>query len=62
MGFAAGVWELCRTSADFSPLNFSQRFEGAFSDDGKTIEGRWETSSDGARWEHDFDLTYTKVS
>jgi hypothetical protein len=21
----------------------------------------WETSKDGSTWEHDFDLTYTKV-
>ena len=62
MSFATGVWELRRTSADFSPLNFSQRFTGAFSDDGKTIDGRWEISHDGRSWDHDFDLTDTKVS
>ena len=24
--------------------------------------GRWESSSDGSSWQHDFDLTYTKVT
>ena len=62
MGFGDGVWTLRRESADFSPLDFSQRFTGTFSDDGKTIAGRWESSSDGSSWEHDFDLTYTRVA
>jgi hypothetical protein len=39
MSFARGVWKLWRTSADLSPLDFSQRFEGSFSEDGTTIEG-----------------------
>ena len=39
-----------------------QRFTGAFSDDGKTIAGRWEKAEDGSGWETDFDLTYRKVS
>ena len=34
----------------------------AFSADGGTISGRWETSQDGSTWEHDFDLTYRKVT
>jgi hypothetical protein len=62
MSFGDGVWKLWRTSADFSPLDFSQRFTGTFSDDGASIEGRWETSGDGSTWELDFDLTYTKVT
>lgn len=62
MGFSDGVWTLRRESADFSPLDFSQRFTGTFNDDGKTIAGRWESSGDGSSWEHDFDLTYTKVT
>jgi hypothetical protein len=62
MSFGDGLWKLSRHSADFSPLTFSQRFTGTFSDDGRTIEGRWETSSDGSSWEHDFGLTYTKVT
>jgi hypothetical protein len=62
MSLHDGVWELLRNAADFSPLDFSQRFTGTFSDDGRTIAGRWETSSDGSSWEHDFDLTYTRVT
>jgi hypothetical protein len=61
MSLSDGVWKLLRDSPDFSPLNFSQCFTGTFGDDGNTIDGRWETSSDGSSWEHDFDLTYTKV-
>ncbi len=61
MEFSDGVWTLVRDSADFTPLDFSQRFTGQFSSDGQRITGRWETSSDGSTWEHDFDLTYTKV-
>lgn len=61
MSFSDGVWKLWRESADFSPLNFSQRFEGTFSDDGQRITGHWESSSDGSSWEHDFNLTYVKV-
>jgi hypothetical protein len=39
---------------------FFQRFSATFSDDGDTITGRWEASSDGSTWETDFDLTYTR--
>jgi hypothetical protein len=62
MSFEHGVWKLWRDTEDFSPLDFSQRFVGTFSNDGKTIEGRWEISHDGSTWEKDFDLTYTKVT
>jgi hypothetical protein len=61
MVFDDGGWELLRNSPDFSPFEFSQRFEGSFSDDGDTIEGRWEISNDHSTWEHDFDLVYKKV-
>jgi hypothetical protein len=57
-----GVWTLSRTKPDFSPLTFWQRWQGRFSEDGRTIDGDWETSTDeGATWEHDFHLTFTKV-
>lgn len=56
MSFADGVWKLWR---DGEP--FSQRFTGTFSEDGKTITGRWEMAEDGETWKTDFDLTYTKV-
>ena len=61
MSFSDGIWKLWRDSPDFSPLNFSQRFTGTFSDDGKTISGAWEISHNAIAWQHDFDLIYTKV-
>jgi hypothetical protein len=56
MSLGDGVWKLRR---DGDP--FSQRFTGTFSEDGKTIAGRWEIAKDGKTWKTDFDLTYTKV-
>jgi hypothetical protein len=61
MSFEEGVWKLSRTEADFSPLDFAQRFTGTIADDGRTIRGKWELAPDGTRWEHDFDLVYTRV-
>jgi hypothetical protein len=61
MSFEDGVWKLWRDEPDFSPLDFSQRYNGTFSADGKTIEGRWEICHDRKTWEHDFDLTYTRA-
>lgn len=56
MTLSGGIWTLWR---EFP--GFSQRFNGTFSDDGKVITAYWEKSSDGSHWEHDFDITYTKV-
>jgi hypothetical protein len=61
MSLADGVWTLSRESADFSPLNFRQRFTGTFSPDGNTISGAWEKCFTGAGWEHDFALTYRRT-
>jgi hypothetical protein len=60
MSFEGGVWKLWRDEPDFSPLDFSQRYTGTFSDDGTTITGAWEICHDGRTWEHDFGLIYTK--
>jgi hypothetical protein len=57
MTFSGKIWTLWR---DFP--GFSQRFHGMFSEDGRIITAYWERSSDGSNWEHDFALTYTKVS
>ena len=62
MTFGEGVWTLSRTTPDFSPLDFSQRFSGRLTDDGDTIEGVWEIREDGETWEKDFDLTYRRRS
>ncbi len=56
MSLSDGVWKVWR---DFP--GFSQRFIGTFNDDCNMITARWEKSSDGSNWEHDFDLTYTKI-
>ena len=57
MSLSDGVWKVWR---DFP--GFSQRFIGTFSEDGNTITAAWEKSVDRSNWEHDFDLTYTKLS
>jgi hypothetical protein len=63
MTLADGLWTLRRDEPDFSPLDFAQRFEGRFSPDATTIEGRWEASHDtGITWEVDFALRYTRLS
>jgi hypothetical protein len=62
MTLRAGVWMLLRETPDFTPLDFSQRYTATFSDDGNTIAGRWESRTDALSWEHDFDLTYTKLT
>lgn len=61
MAFADGVWTLTRESPDFSPLDFQQRFTGTFSQDANIISGAWEKRLNGAGWEHDFDLTYSRA-
>jgi hypothetical protein len=57
MSIGNGEWKLWR---DGEP--FSQRFTATISDDGNTIEGRWEAAKDGTNWETDFDLVYRRVS
>jgi hypothetical protein len=57
MSLTDGVWKVWRDAP-----GFSQRFSGTMSPEGTTIEGAWEKSRDGVQWEHDFRLTYTKVS
>lgn len=56
MTFHRGSWKMWRESP-----GFSQRYEGRFSRDRKTIKAYWEKSFDGANWEHDFDMTYRKT-
>lgn len=61
MRFDGRDWTLERHAPDFSPLPFHQRWTGRFSADERTIEGRWETSSDGHTWELDFELAYRRL-
>jgi hypothetical protein len=44
------------------PTRRPQRYTGTVSDDGGTISGAWEKCVDGATWERDFALTYSKLS
>jgi hypothetical protein len=55
MSIGNGEWKLWR---DGEP--FSQRFTATISDDGNTIDGRWEIN-EGDGWRTDFDLVYTRV-
>jgi hypothetical protein len=57
MSLNDGVWKLW----DDSP-ELSQRFEGKFSNDGNTIIGYWERSTDGSSWTRDFDLFYYRIT
>jgi hypothetical protein len=62
MTFDGRTWTLERIEPDFTPLAFCQRYTGAFSDDGTTIDGEWQSSPDGREWSRDFGLTYERVS
>lgn len=57
MSFDNNVLKIWRNSP-----NFSQRFEAVLSKDKNTISGSWKKSVDGKKWNHDFDITYTRVS
>ena len=61
MTFDGRTWTLQRTKADFSPLDFCQRFTGTVSDIGSTIAGEWFSSADGQQWTRDFGLAYTRT-
>lgn len=52
---ADGVWTMWRESP-----GFSQRITGKLSADGNTIASHGELSRDGARWEQDLDVMYTR--
>ena len=55
------VWRMERTKPDYAPLDFSQRFTGTFSDDGRRIDGTFEIAHDHRTWEKDFDVVYERV-
>ena len=55
MSIGDGEWKLWREGEPFS-----QRFTAKISDDGNTIDGRWEVN-EGDGWKTDFDLVYTRV-
>ncbi|MEV6811724.1 hypothetical protein [Micromonospora sp. NPDC051296] len=55
MTYADGVWRQWRDAP-----GFGQRFVGTLAADGDRIDGRWEISRDGTRWDLDFELTYRR--
>ena len=57
MSFDGRTWTLTRGAADFSPLDFAQRFTAEVGDGGDTLTGRWEIAPDGENWHLDFRLT-----
>jgi hypothetical protein len=56
-----GILELTRDEADFSPLDFAQRYTGSFSLDGRVIQGQWEIRHPGKEWERDFGFDYHRI-
>lgn len=60
MSFEGGIWKLWRDAADFSPLDFLQRFIGEIDESGNVIESVWEQSEDGVDWKHDFKLHFKR--
>jgi len=60
MTFDRTEWTLAREAADFTPLEFAQRFTATFEDGGDTIRGRWQMRRQGEGWQTDFDLVYSR--
>jgi hypothetical protein len=61
MTFDGRDWTLSRHEADFTPLDFDQRFVATFEEGGASIRGRWEIRHPGQDWEHDFEVVYTRA-
>jgi hypothetical protein len=57
MSFSKRVWKMWREAP-----GFWQRYERTVSKNGKIIPGLWKESADGSKWEHDFDVTYTRLN
>ena len=56
MTFGDGHWTLQREGEPFG-----QRFTATFSEDGRTIAGRWQVAHAGRPYETDFDLVYRRI-
>lgn len=50
------VWKQWRSAP-----GFNQRFSATVSEDGNTVTGAWEMSTDGVNWAVDFDVRYVRV-
>jgi hypothetical protein len=58
MSFSDGTWRMWRDTPEFS-----QRFNVEANRERTQITGSWQKSLDGgATWEHDFNVSYTRVS
>ena len=53
---STGVWRMWR-----DVRGFSQRFEGSFSDDGDTLSGGWDLSTDDETWKGDLTIVYRRA-
>ena len=66
MALEGSTWKIWRAPGEDwngpDGPGFNQRFIGQISDDGGTIEGRWErgTGDAGDQWEIDFPFTYVR--
>jgi hypothetical protein len=57
MSFSEGAWQMWRDNP-----GFSQRFSAQVSPDQAEITGSWQKSADdGATWEHDFKVRYSRT-
>jgi hypothetical protein len=56
MSLTSKSWNLWRDAP-----GFAQRFEGKFTNRGRTIVGRWELCKDGKTWNRDLEMTYTRA-
>ena len=61
MSLEDGVWKLWRDKADFTPLDFYQRFTATIDDNKTQIDMNLEMSDDGVNWEHDFKQVFKKT-
>lgn len=57
MSLEGNEWKFWRDDPDFS-----QRFAGEFSEDGKTITGQFDIAMDGVNLERDMVMTYRKTA
>lgn len=59
------VYQLAIGNGEFSLWRegepFSQRFTATFSEDRRTMTGRWEVAEDGTNYRPDFDMTFRKL-
>ena len=57
----SGSMEAREQNGSWIFLSQSLRFSGKFSEDGKTLSGIWERSSNGVSWMHWMDIKLTKL-